>query len=287
MAERLSPTVASLPAQTPPHAAEPAVLELEAIETRAWATMYERVPNRIRAAAGVRLAQVGTALAGVAASFDALAFNRVLGREGNGIDDATLQQLAELYREAGVRRMFLPRPPGLDVATDEALRARGFRRHNRWVKLWRPASPAPAVGSSLIARPLPRREMPLAAAVLAAGFGQPAELGALLAAPIGCPGWSHFAVDRGGRPAAVAGLFIHGDACWFGPAATLPEHRGLGAQKVLIAARIAAARAAGCRLLVSEAAEPLPERPAISFGNLRRLGFVEAYRRPNHVLDLG
>jgi GNAT superfamily N-acetyltransferase len=265
----------------------PSVEQLEDIETSAWADFYDRATHRIRGAAGARLVRVGGALVAAAARFDVLAYNRVIGRDaGVGVDDTTLRRVADCYRELGVRRVFLPRPPGLDAATDEALRVRGFRPHNRWVKLWRSAAPPPVVQSTLVARRLGRREMPIAAAVLAAGFAQPPELGALLASPLGCRGWQHFAVDLGGRIVAVAGLFVHGTTCWFGPAATLPERRGLGAQKVLVAARIEAAREAGCRLLVSETAEPTAERPAPSFHNLRRLGFAEAYRRPNHVLEL-
>jgi GNAT superfamily N-acetyltransferase len=267
--------------------ASPSVEKLEEIETRAWAQFYDRATHRIRAAAGARLVRVGSALVAATTRCDVLAYNRVIGRDaGAGIDDATLGLVAACYRDLGVPRVFLPRPPGLDAATDETLRDRGFRPHNRWVKLFRSAAPPPGVRSTLVARRLARPEMPIAAAVLATGFAQPPQLGALLASPIGCRGWQHFAVERGGRVVAVAGLFVHGTTCWFGPAATLPEHRGLGAQKVLVAARIEAARQAGCRLLVSETAEPTEERPAPSFQNLRRLGFTEAYRRPNHVLEL-
>lgn len=268
-------------------AGAPDTRELEAIETRAWSELYERAPQRIRAAAGASLLRVGGVLAAAAARFDVLAYNRVIGRVGErGVDDATLVALAGRYRAAGVARAFLPRPPGIDAAADEALRARGWRCHNRWVKLWRPAAEPPAVASALAARPLVRHEMPLAAAVLAAGFGQPAELGALLAGTVGSPGWQHFAVDRDGRPVAVGGLLVAGDLAWLGPAATVPEHRGLGAQKVLVAARLAAASRAGCRLVVSETAEPTAQRPSPSFHNLRRLGFAEAYRRPNYLLEL-
>jgi GNAT superfamily N-acetyltransferase len=266
---------------------EPGARELEDIETRAWSDLYERAPKRIREVAGIGLERVGGAVVGISSAFDVLAFNRVLGRVGAaGVDDATLARLAERYRAAGVRRAFLPRPPGLDAASNEALAARGWRLHNRWVKLWRPAGAVPVVDSSLMARPLSRREMPSAAAVLALGFGVADVLGALLASTMGARGWQHFGIDSGGRVVAVGGLFVDGDVAWMGPAATLPEHRGRGAQKVLVAARIAAAEGAGCRLVVSETAEPRADKAAPSFHNLRRLGFVEAYRRTNHVLEL-
>jgi GNAT superfamily N-acetyltransferase len=58
---------------------------------------------------------------------------------------------------------------------------------------------------------------------------------------------------------AVAGLLIRGLAAWFGPAATLPDDRGRGAQQLLLRERIEAARAAGCRLLAVETGEPSPE----------------------------
>jgi len=70
-------------------------------------------------------------------------------------------------------------------------------------------------------------------------------------------------------------------------AATRADARGQGLQTALIARRIEAARAAGCRHLVVETALDRPEKPSVSARNLRRMGFRDAYERPNWILEQG
>ena len=53
-----------------------------------------------------------------------------------------------------------------------------------------------------------------------------------------------------------------------------------------IAARLRAAAALGCEYASVETADDTPEKPNPSTHNLRRLGFEDAYRRPNWVLKL-
>ena len=48
-------------------------------------------------------------------------------------------------------------------------------------------------------------------------------------------------------------------------------------------ARLQAARDAGCRWCVVETAADTPEKPNHSTHNLRRMGFRDAYERPNWV----
>jgi GNAT superfamily N-acetyltransferase len=59
--------------------------------------------------------------------------------------------------------------------------------------------------------------------------------------------------------------------------------RGRGAQSALIAARLEAARRAGCHWACVETSADTPEKPNPSTHNLRRLGFTDAYERPNWV----
>ncbi|MCO8275472.1 GNAT family N-acetyltransferase [Actinoplanes sp. TRM 88003] len=72
---------------------------------------------------------------------------------------------------------------------------------------------------------------------------------------------------------------------WLGPGyahlssgATLPSHRGRGAQTALLAARVEAGRRAGCSLLVNEA-EVTDEGYSVSARNQVRVGFVPQYER--------
>lgn len=276
--------------ETLPPAASPvpptAVWELEGIETEAWRDLLDGAPQAIRAAAGLELTRIGGVLA-ASATFDVLAFNRVIGRDPRiAVDRTTLDRLIAHYRALGVRRAFLPWPPPPPGArTGWELDRRGIHLYNRWIKLQRDASPAPSVRSELTAGPLGAAGRDDVARVLAASFDWPAPLPALWASRVGCPGWSHFAARSDGRVVAVAGLLVHGAAAWFGPAATLPEHRARGAQSLLLAERIEAARNAGCRLLVVETAEPTVSRRVTSLRNVQRMGFKIAYRRENYLIQ--
>jgi hypothetical protein len=81
----------------------------------------------------------------------------------------------------------------------------------------------------------------------------------------------------------LSALFVTGALGWLGVAATLPASRRRGAQEALIAARIRHAAALGCTRLVTETGERTEERPSVSYRNILRAGFAEAYLRPNLV----
>lgn len=286
--------IAPIPASTSaPRAAAPAPVPasdataaLEAVETRAWTDLYEAAPDAIKRAARLALRRVGGLVLGAAPAFDVLAFNRVLGAAaGTVVDEDAVARIAASYRRLGVGRAFLPWPPTLVPPRPRLAESSPLVFHNRWVKLWRDASPPATVRSRLGFQPLTLRNADEAAEVLASAFDFPPPLVGLFAAAIGRPRWRFFGLFDGPRLVAVAGLHLAGDCAWLGPAATRPSHRGLGAQQELLARRIEAAGEAGARLLTVETAEPLPDRPVASYRNVRRLGFAELYRRPNYRLD--
>ncbi len=95
--------------------------------------------------------------------------------------------------------------------------------------------------------------------------------------------WTCWLALARGEPPAAAALWARGDAAYLGLAATLPEHRGKGAQRALIAARILRACELGCRTIVTETGEQRDNRPSNSYRNLLRLGFGERYVVPNWV----
>lgn len=68
-----------------------------------------------------------------------------------------------------------------------------------------------------------------------------------------------------------------------GMAGTLPDFLGRGAQTALLAARIAAAREAGCSGVVTETGEPVEGRPSNSYRNIVRAGFEPVYVRQNYL----
>ena len=66
-------------------------------------------------------------------------------------------------------------------------------------------------------------------------------------------------------------------------AATLPSHRGRGAQSAFLARRIADATAAGCTVLSAETGKPAEGVRNPSLENLTRVGFEVLYDRVNWV----
>jgi len=66
-------------------------------------------------------------------------------------------------------------------------------------------------------------------------------------------------------------------------AGTLPAFRRRGGQGAIMARRIRDAVQLGCRWVITETGEDLPDRPNPSYHNMLRAGFSLAYQRPNYL----
>ena len=77
----------------------------------------------------------------------------------------------------------------------------------------------------------------------------------------------------------VGALRLQADQGWLGWGGVLASHRGRGVQRQLLASRVEAARAAGCRRLILETGLDTAERPNPSCRNVAALGFQTAYHR--------
>jgi len=84
----------------------------------------------------------------------------------------------------------------------------------------------------------------------------------------------HFLAERDGEPVGSSSLGIQGDIALFAGASTVASARGLGAQSLMLAARVTEARKRGCTLGLM-AAEP----GSTSQRNAERRGFRIAYTR--------
>lgn len=84
----------------------------------------------------------------------------------------------------------------------------------------------------------------------------------------------YFTAMIDGAPAGTGELVITDGVGWLSADATLPEYRGRGAQTALQIARLAAAKEAGCELVVTESVPG-----SASMRNMERLGFRVAYTR--------
>jgi GNAT superfamily N-acetyltransferase len=110
--------------------------------------------------------------------------------------------------------------------------------------------------------------------VVRIGYGLPEALEPVLTR-VPETGWLCWLALDGDVGASAAGMFVAEGAAYLGFAATLPEHRGKGAQNALLAARIRRARELGCDLVLSETGERRDGLPSNSYRNLLRNGFEE------------
>ena len=91
----------------------------------------------------------------------------------------------------------------------------------------------------------------------------------------GREGFFHYMAFDGARPVAIAALAVFEDMAYLLSASTREEDRRRGAQRALIAARLARAAQLGCAIAVSETLDILEH----SLRNLQRAGFREVYEK--------
>lgn len=220
--------------------------------------------------------------------------NRVMGLPGDAaLTPAALSRLRALFRAQGLQQFWIH---GWDLPGHEVLRhslaAQGGQLQGGWTKLLsdlRGATPVPAprpLPSPLRVRPARADEAQLSGQIICDSFGMPPSMLPWMSAFAGRPQWQVFlACDAGDVPVATGALLIDGRHAWLGMGATLPQARGQGAQQLLLAARLAAARAAGCRWagIETEAAEAGQARHSLS--NIRRAGFREVGTRYNYLFN--
>ncbi|MGH7726733.1 MAG: GNAT family N-acetyltransferase [Candidatus Eiseniibacteriota bacterium] len=260
----------------------------EHVEARATESYAEAAPAEIAGKLGLAGERIGPIYRLEAAHVDVLAFNRAfnIGMDGPAREEE-LDRIDAAFVASHVPRYFVQIAPGAGpAAISDWLTARGFKIHNRWMRLARdPAAPIPvgAVPQGWRVEHIGTDEADAFAAIDARGFGYPREVEPWTAALVGRPGWRHYMAFDGDIPVGTGAMFTEDQVGWFGFAATLEAYRGRGVQSSLIAFRLAEARLLGLETIVVETAEDLPERPAPSYRNLIRLGFRTLYARDNWI----
>jgi GNAT superfamily N-acetyltransferase len=163
------------------------------------------------------------------------------------------------------------------------LEARGFGRGYAWAKFRRGVEPTEPPTTDLSVERVGPGSAHVFADVFQRAYGTPELLRPRLEEIAAAPGWQCFVAYAEGAPAATGAVFVSGDVGWLGMAGTLPEFRRRGAQTALLAARIDAAREAGCTVVVTETGEPTEGRPSNSYRNIVRAGFEPLYVRQNYL----
>lgn len=277
------------PSPSPPHAPHPLLEIADWIEQASLQDMYLAATPGLRRSAGLFVERVAGALTIGAPGIASSMVSRVFVQPGASADAAGAA--VDRMRKAGVRQYFahVHRPESNELA--HGLAERGLVRfHRAWLKLARDRAPFSQHGPSA-----PEGDIELCAATReqADGFselivrcmqvdGTAAEL---LTGVVQRPRWHVYFARLDGRPIATGALFVQGDVGYLGYGATLPEHRGQGLQRMLLAKRMRVALALGCRWIISETGEALAGEPSPSLDNMQALGMRPIATRDNYVLD--
>jgi ribosomal protein S18 acetylase RimI-like enzyme len=265
------------------------VVTLEAAEQKACADLYRAASPEVVAAGGLSVTEIGDAVLIAANRIDVLALNRVIGLGLRGsLSDSALADVLRAFERTGAPRHFLSVAP-VDRHADLARRIErlGLPHYNNWMRLQRDLRDLtdlpPTQPRDLDVRRIESKDADTFGRLVAAAFGYPPAIAPLAAQTIGRPHWHHYLAYERDTPIAAGAMYLADDAAWFGFAATDAAYRRRGAQQALVVRRLRDAAEAGCKWVSVETAEDTVTRDAPSFRNLRRLGFVIAYRRPNYL----
>jgi GNAT superfamily N-acetyltransferase len=261
---------------------------LDAVERRFWRDIWESMPADAAAEHGVELRRFGPVQATSAAGVpQARMLNLVLGADQPGVvRDGHLAAAVEWMRSRRVDA-YIPVTAGLPEAAGATdwLAAHGCEEGYGWMKFVRDAHPPRFEASDAVeVVALDGSKQEPFGMIAATGFGLPAWAAGFFAGLPGREGWRCYVARVEGTAQACAAMLVERGVAEFGVAATLEAARGHGCQLALLRRRILDAVDAGCRTLFIETGERIPDRPSISYRNILRAGFEEAYRRPNWQL---
>ena len=216
-----------------------------------------------------------------------LYFNRVLGLGlASPATVAQIEEILRFYAEQKVKQFATELSPLAQPAEiAKWLAQRGFQQTEDSAKLWRRDALIADVATDFRIRCIGEAEAAAWVGVLGTVFRQFRSRGEWYAARVSAPGWHDYLAYADTEPAAIAAMYIQGDAAHLTDAATLAPFRRRGAQHALISRRIADGLAASCHWFTSETAAPQPGNPLVSHRNLRRVGFEIAYVRAKYMFD--
>jgi GNAT superfamily N-acetyltransferase len=264
---------------------------VELTEGDAYEAILLAPPPDVTEELGIRVARFGSARARLVESVNITLLNAVVGLGvGEPATEEMVDEIIEFYRPHGVNFMIQVSPRARPVGFSGWLEERGFEYRDEWVKMYRGVEPAPVAATDLEIREVLPESGEVFAETVLKGYEMPPAAQVLvpvLAAGVGKPGWRHYLGYDGKVPVASGGLYVKDSVAWLGYGATLPSHRRRGAQGGLFSRRIADAIDMGCRWLVTETDAEIPGQPSISYHNMVRAGFKEAYNRPNYVWRAG
>lgn len=201
--------------------------------------------------------------------------NRIVGL---GVDEPATEAAVDAALDAlsGTTHYVAISPDARPPELVHWLEARDLEPGWGWMQFRRGVEDPPSSPTDLELVPVDRSNAAAFAHVVRIAYGLPVEAEPFVARIVDTT-WEAWLALAGDEPAATGALYAQGDGAYLGFAATLPEHRGKGAQTALLAARVRRARELGCRWLSTETGEQRPGNPSGSYRNILRAGFVEQY----------
>lgn len=267
-----------------------AIRRSELAEMAAYQRLFDSVPSDLARRLGLRTVPVAGGLALMTSQPRApLVFNRVIGLGWRApVGAQLLAELDELYRAHGVRgfAIDLVAQPSSSGA-GPVLRTAGYFRFAESCLLARQVDRTPVVESDLVVRPAEVDDAVAIAAVAGEVFRVPAELSPLLAEGVRQRTVAGWLACEGNRPVACAlTVPVAADLDWVGWVATLPSHRGRGAQSALSAVQLADSSRRRVEAVVLEVAAGTEVAPSASLRNYLRLGWSQVATRTTYIRRL-
>lgn len=259
----------------------------DAIEAAAFTDLYAAAPAALSTQLGLQAVAIDGAVALLAPRVPDAFFNRVIGLgEVSTPDAAALARIIALYRDAGARSWWIHVSPYAGAEDlERTLLEQGFARPARrsWAKMVRGTEPAPGFETSLDVREAAPAELGGMAAAICEAYGMPAMFAPWFESVGQRPTWRAFVARVDDRVVGGGLLFLQDGSAWFGADGVLPAFRGRHAHRLLIARRIEAALAAGCRRIYTETGEPIGDEANPSLANMVRCGFRKVCSRMNYA----
>lgn len=259
---------------------------VDEVEAAAFRDMCRAAPPDFVQSTGLRSLEAGGATLILAPGIPATMFNRALGLGVfRAATDADLDAVIAEFHGTGCSNFWIHLNPSARPADLESrLVARGFRlaRRRAWAKMLFDASVRPVAENRLNVREVGAAHADALAAVILEAFELPAPFAPWFRALVGRPHWHALGGFDGDRLVCGGFLYLERDFAWLGVAGTLPEFRGLGGQRSLMARRIGIALEHGARCIVTETGEPVGEEPNPSLANMHRCGFRKVCSRLNY-----
>lgn len=139
--------------------------------------------------------------------------------------------------------------------------------------------------SELTVREAAPDEQPLFGDLVRRAFGFPEGFDTWFGQLAGRADWRVYFACDGSLPVGIGAMYVKDGRAWLGVGATLKEHRGRGAQSLLLNRRVSDAAAMGVTSIHVETGHPLPgDAEGPSYRNILRAGFEVLFVRDQYML---